>query len=774
MPNLLSWAQRQLKPSFPSSSPPSGTKSKRSSFNNRFLSATIITTTATTNSSTVSKKIPFALTLPEILERILLFLSNHRRRTVAYLVCKQWHAVGCKIGHFPQTPSSKIYFSVHNDTLALIQRQRLTKEEEEQQQFKDNRPSGWKRCEVLTITVTASSSTLRIRNEENEETVAFNAQIQQKASPYLPSPDWLQSLVTILERAQQDRGEFSRVKDLRFTGYLVMTAFGTKILSLFSRTMTILRLDHDLMDGLVDFHQIAIACPDLEELYVEIPPVRNFYGVLPTSGKTATAVQKPNDVFYSKIPTLKRLKVLELEIRYQRRSLMDVILEACPNITALRLAWDEEEDGFNRPDFYQHLAGLYPAKTLESLDLASLGYAMTLREMNRFLELFPDRTQWCYGNPETYVFVRGVEARIECLTELELSSSRTDRLGVVEFEETLHKILCKAPNLIHARCPNVRYDVSHMDVNDVLEFHGGYRRRTLPKGVHQPRNDFLSGVITEDEPRAAAIWVCRNLKTLQILIYAKSEREAEDGEVANGLVIFGYLSRVCPNLEELQLKKQIFHFGFPGGFCLLTRLHNLERLKITTKMMRMQVPRDLNWIRRTPTISPTSWITNSRGMMQIKEMVQPGMVGPDSMCGANQEPFSSPFSSSSPSFSSSAYASSKILSNNGSGSIGKGTNNYNSKVDRRVQWKTSMPNPKDPDLTLLGRPEDLMDWSKHHHERLNGSGDPRPCWPRLEQFEFVTQYIEAEQMYDLERFMKETRREVDFVVDLIPGGWGVY
>lgn len=93
-------------------------------------------------------------------------------------------------------------------------------------------------------------------------------------------------------------------------------------------------------------------------------------------------------------------------------------------------------------------------------------------------------------------------------------------------------------------------------------------------------------------------------------------------------------------------------------------------------------------------------------------------------------------------------------------------------VVSKVQWSSAMPNPGDPDLTLVGRPEDLLSWSKHHHERL-GKADPRPCLPQLESLKLVTQYIEASQMYDIERFMRDHRHEVDYLLDLIPGGWSI-
>ncbi|GJJ70417.1 hypothetical protein EMPS_02766 [Entomortierella parvispora] len=711
MPNLRSWVQRRLRPV-------SESQAKKAIIAS-FTSRTVVVS---------SKRTPLALTIPEILELILSFLTPYRRRTTAYLVCKQWRAVGRQISLAPKRSSSQWMFAVNQDfclkdrTAKMLNAKKLAE---------------LAHAQVLHLLAAATGALSRLRIEDVALTMEFNALVQQSVTQGSTEtttattsiPPWLASILSFLE-TRQGEDHLRHVKELKLGGFLALSQFGTRhILPLFSNSIKVLRIEHDLVDGLVDFYPIASACPNLEELHMQLARLNSFVAIVQPS---AAAYVNTLDGGGARMPVMNRLRVLDLEIRNQRRALMEAILGACPNISSLRLSWTEEEDRFDRLEFYRYIGKLFPSGQLNFLELASLGYATTVRELTRFLELFPDRTQWCYFNEETYIGLRGFDARIECLTELDMSSSRSDRLGTLEFEQVLHTVLCRAPSLVHARCPHVRYNVAHMDVNDVLEFHGGYRKRALSKGFHQARSDIRTG---EDILSPSAIWACRGLKTLHMHVYAKNERESEDGEQANGLVLFGYLSMVCPKLQELHIKKQTIHLGFPGGLCLVSRFHELEHLKITTKMMELQCPRDVNWLRRSPSTSATNWIANSRGHMQIKDMTQPRMVGPSSLCGSNLE-----------------------------------AKNGNDMVVTKVHWAPIMPNQGDPDLTLVGRPEDLLCWYKHHHERI-GKADPRPCLPRLESFKLVTQYVEASQMYDLERFMKDHRHEVDYLLDLIPGGW---
>lgn len=46
-------------------------------------------------------------------------------------------------------------------------------------------------------------------------------------------------------------------------------------------------------------------------------------------------------------------------------------------------------------------------------------------------------------------------------------------------------------------------------------------------------------------------------------------------------ILCGYLSRLCPRLEDLSIQYIQLDMTLQGGFCLLTRLGRLRRLRLS-------------------------------------------------------------------------------------------------------------------------------------------------------------------------------------------------
>ncbi|KAG0307861.1 hypothetical protein BGZ97_000254 [Linnemannia gamsii] len=68
----------------------------------------------------------------------------------------------------------------------------------------------------------------------------------------------------------------------------------------------------------------------------------------------------------------------------------------------------------------------------------------------------------------------------------------------------------------------------------------------------------------------------------------------------NALIMFGFLSRQCPRLQELYLRRGLLDLSFKGGLCLLTRLQELERIQITTRSDYELDDQALFWLRKNP------------------------------------------------------------------------------------------------------------------------------------------------------------------------------
>ncbi|KAG9073182.1 hypothetical protein KI688_000969 [Linnemannia hyalina] len=128
---------------------------------------------------------------------------------------------------------------------------------------------------------------------------------------------------------------------------------------------------------------------------------------------------------------------------------------------------------------------------------------------------------------------------------------------------TLHQYLCQSPHLLHLRAPKTRFQVEHLDLHN---------RLSIPVEVDGSRV-------------VPGIWRCRRLRTLQVSL-EWNIHYYENGPTATRIV-FGYLSRVCPQLEELHLsskRRDMYErkllLWLEGGICLLANLRHLKRLHV--------------------------------------------------------------------------------------------------------------------------------------------------------------------------------------------------
>ncbi|KAG0361905.1 hypothetical protein BG005_007092, partial [Podila minutissima] len=84
--------------------------------------------------------------------------------------------------------------------------------------------------------------------------------------------------------------------------------------------------------------------------------------------------------------------------------------------------------------------------------------------------------------------------------------------------------------------------------------------------------------------RRHPIWACRRLKTLALGFtddFYQSEvhwRHSESWRY--GCLVFGYLSRVFPDLEELTINTDLSNLYLETGICLLARMRRLRKLDV--------------------------------------------------------------------------------------------------------------------------------------------------------------------------------------------------
>ncbi|KAH7059851.1 hypothetical protein BKA57DRAFT_498861 [Linnemannia elongata] len=235
-------------------------------------------------------------------------------------------------------------------------------------------------------------------------------------------------------------------------------------------------------------------------------------------------------------------------------------------------------------------------------------------EIEAMLARQPMSSEWSlWGLNVKPSLLQSLESTANVVTKLELyCSSRSQGYGASCHRQELqsvptliHKYLCNSPHLVHLRVVKSAFLIKDMDL---------FGRRTFgnlspldskacdPELVHEPAD--ASGKLE--------VWQCRNLKTLQFEINAHRDVIPMTDPVQSR-ILFGYISRVCPNLEDLfitcpsvcidsvsrrnytpRLSLQLY-----GGICLLSRLRSLKRLRIEDYYL-CQGPNcevyEMNWI----------------------------------------------------------------------------------------------------------------------------------------------------------------------------------
>ncbi|KAF9926793.1 hypothetical protein BGZ67_007915 [Mortierella alpina] len=167
-----------------------------------------------------------------------------------------------------------------------------------------------------------------------------------------------------------------------------------------------------------------------------------------------------------------------------------------------------------------------------------------------------------------------LEIRNAGLTDGFQMTAGPDGWSTSTLSRALHDFLCTTPTLRHLIAPTVTYYTEYMDLNRVLVG----SRDSHPD---TPRSD-------------GRFWACRALETLHLEIRARYEADT----LHHSRVIFGYLSKCCPQLVDLQIRRPYLSFWLVSGMCLLSRLHRLERLRLCCRSYTRFDAEVLEWIRR--------------------------------------------------------------------------------------------------------------------------------------------------------------------------------
>jgi hypothetical protein len=271
------------------------------------------------------------------------------------------------------------------------------------------------------------------------------------------------------------------------------------------------------------------------------------------------------------------------------------ILHFSPKLKVLKLIGMIASD-LNLTLLLQHIRKL-------PLDLKTLHFSVYDRPLPQELqqqvfELCPISSACdLWASDMTPLLMKELETHIPCLTTLELHWQRKGSfttferfpIDIIKASRLLFEYLCNSPSVANLRVLKTGVLHYNMDVSGRQQF---------------------------SEPDSVApwtspgVWRCRNLRILHINL---RDPTSSMKRRAHSRIVFGYITRVAPQLEELEIfypytsvNKAPYRIYAPnlcmqleGGFCLLGRLRYLQRLRVYSaggSIVGLCQEMDLNWI----------------------------------------------------------------------------------------------------------------------------------------------------------------------------------
>ncbi|KAG0306007.1 hypothetical protein BGZ97_000906 [Linnemannia gamsii] len=312
--------------------------------------------------------------------------------------------------------------------------------------------------------------------------------------------------------------------------------------------------------------QLLETCTRLEHLYIESLWTINLPGPwLPNRVPSHSDSKQPA------LP-LKSLKLIHVQLP---QPCLEMFLSSAPFLKELKIVLREQvvADGNDLTRLCQHLQSLSGLKLRSFHYSIEAGPPLTYDDYVMMMAVCPQSTD---------LTIQGSDLSFDT-SRLVLDIINSNRITTLELlggTGYVHELLCNLPHLLSVKATDS--SIAHLTLDVFASF-----RRMAPALQPSPSPSSTYDPIRGDSIR---VWACRSLQTCHLSFYADG-----DGQRASR-VIYGYLSRVCPRLRDLKLYfpdlflengrvsdwnyKATMLLNLESGFCLLTRLKELERLWI--------------------------------------------------------------------------------------------------------------------------------------------------------------------------------------------------
>ncbi|KAF9385165.1 hypothetical protein CPB97_005083 [Podila verticillata] len=492
--------------------------------------------------------------IPEILEGILIHLSQTTLRFSTSLVCRQWHAVSKPLITYIATWR----YDMQREDAATLKRELI------------KRLEGARSLEVFGVDVS-------YKHYENRNKMHMQQwRLIQDVLRDLNRADGTQIRTLTIHNVL--RWEYELQPTLKRLPLLTSLVLVRTSLSTFP-LLTILQL-----------------CPQLEHVNI-FSDVGVHLGVEDPLEQTLT--NDSHQHFPLKSITLQAMVVMEPALL--------AILARCPYLQQLHLINRAPLREFysteylstplprivtlNNMRFFHHIAGLCPRINALHVSHPDHKPLLAIEKVMELWALFPFVTDWSFLGTDAPIVIPSIlTCTPNVLTSLEIKTPITAPDWNPMF---LHNFLCEASHLVRLKTSAI-VPLEPLDLEGHLMPCGKYRRRGDPELLpNDPEYGNPDYVRKKNRPRK--IWACQNLRTMDV-VFGRKPRDSDSLE--NSRMIFSYLSKVCPDLEDLKVRYSQLRLEQEGGLCLLTRLHRLQRLVLVQSARPDLKGKELEWLTR--------------------------------------------------------------------------------------------------------------------------------------------------------------------------------
>ncbi|KAF9129803.1 hypothetical protein BGW39_003803 [Mortierella sp. 14UC] len=526
------------------------------------------------------------MAIPELLFKIFSFIDSRQLARKVILVCRQW----CIMNHQFVTRNRGIYFN-EDETNLLLNKALFALPWSTWAKWYSESPldnQGIQRRALGKILKDKSDqyhTTLQLQEQEQD----LDLQLSSTSTARADTP------ATAALLPSRNRDLVSQQDTRALTDYARVRWRIVPLLP-YLRSLTSLRIH--LVDRFdIQLVSLFVALPLLQKLdlrtigtiTVSVTTAADFSinQCTETTKAVATGQSQGQDNSERTLPHFRflivkhsRIDQTELE-RFLTRTVRPQVLKLIALLSVSRTFYPQAPLRYDAPRLLQHFQALpLPLRTLHVSILDEVIPEPLQKESDMLTPGARDLT----ARELLPSMIQSMDQMQNIITTLNLFGTKV--CGVEN--DVLHRYLCVSPHLLHLGAVDTAYLVNCFDIQKRMWSTGSCLSATA-------RNDD-GGTGDAGNRRQPGIWKCRKLRRLHLGFHAlDAHNSCALATSQHALILFGYISLVCPlledlfihgreNLENTQMNPSV---NLEPGLYLLARLRFLKALKVGRAWRRM-------------------------------------------------------------------------------------------------------------------------------------------------------------------------------------------